>query len=203
MFVRPRLFVLPLAAALIAAICVWKVTRPPQKQAIPRDSGSGSLAAPDFELPDQGRDLQVGSHRQTDPSRRVRLKSYLGRHTILLAFFDGDVGADQEPLLIRLRDRHQRLEEMGVVALAVTTALPQRNRRAIERGGAFPFPLLSDLDGSVVAEWGCLDVLDDGSRRTRPALFLIDRAGNVSWSDRAPKPEAAPFRTIESLLSEG
>lgn len=180
-------------------VCVWKATRPPQRQAIPRESAGTVFPAPDFELPDQGRDHASGAARRTDPSRRVRLRSYLGRHEILLAFFDGDEGADRDSVLLRLKSSEPQLRQRGIIVLAVTTALPQQNRAASQRAGGFPFPLLSDVDGTICAEWGCLKLRDDGARQTTPALFFIDRAGRVGWQDRLPRPESDPEQTIASL----
>lgn len=196
---RQRLLLLPVAALVIAGLCTWKLTRPPQRQVIPRDTPGTAMPAPDFELPDQGRDVGTAEEPRTEPSHRVRLKTYLGRHEILLAFFDGDLGADQDPTLKLLNSRYESLQNRGIVVLGVTTALPQQNRQAARKAGGVPFSLLTDVDGTVCAHWGCLEVRDDGTRRTKPALFLIDRAGRIRWGERLPIPESDPAKTIESL----
>lgn len=156
------------------------------------------MPAPDFELPDQGRDL---GDRKTLPSRRVRLKSYLGRHRVLLVFFDGEHGADVDPLLLALRDRHADVEKNRLIVLGIATALPQQNRQATARAGDVPFPLLSDLDGTVCKTWGMLDLRDDGAFRNRPGVFAIDRAGNVAWKNGLPVPERTPLDRLDSLIS--
>ncbi len=197
-----RVVLLGFAALVIVGLCSWKLTRPKISVVAPRELAENAMPAPDFELADQGADLGSEEEHRSAPSRRVRLRTYLGRHLILLAFFNDAAGADRDPILTQLRTAHESLKANDVIVLAVSTALPQENRAAIRRGGPYPFPLLTDLDGTVCAAWGCLNVRDDGSRETRSALFVIDRAGRVGWGDRLPQPDTHPEQTIASLSAE-
>lgn len=195
---KPRVIVLPLAALVIAGLCAWKLSRPEVAQTIPENAGTLRRPAPPFELRDQGRVLSDGT---TQPSRPVRLKTYLGRHRIVLVFFDNEAGADQDPVLSALREHQDAIQKDGVIVLGISTALPQHNRQAIQRAGEIPFPLLTDLDGTVCSTWGVLNMRDDGAFRNRPGVFIIDRAGTVAWKGDAPLPVSNPLDHLDSLVT--
>ena len=57
-----------------------------------------------------------------------------------------------------------------------------RARVAGESGGAPDFPLLADPDFAVINRYGvCNPAGFDGRRVPHPAVFVIDRAGRVTW----------------------
>ncbi|MBW3539016.1 MAG: redoxin domain-containing protein [Planctomycetes bacterium] len=191
---KPRFLVLAVLFAAIAAATAWKLARtydgpppvPPRMRA----------QAPLFEL-----------HDQQKPPDRVRLKTWLGRHTILLAFFGGE-GAEADPLLRRLRDDYDALRKRGIIVLGVGTTLPQENRPPAEDGPrlserqverAFPFPLLTDLEPQLVVHklWGRVD---ETTGRPLRGLFIIDRAGRVDVEDGHPAPVPDPQIALDALL---
>lgn len=165
-----RAFLPLVAAVLIAGVCVWRVqTNRPQDYADQVAAAITSAPAPLFEL------LDAKNHL-------VRLGTFVGRHPILLVFFDGEAGADRDADLIKLRNRAADLESQGVKVIAISSAIPQQNRQAMERGGEFPFPLVSDFDPRdaagqlrVHAVYGRLTT--DG--KPRPGLIVIDRKGQL------------------------
>jgi thioredoxin-dependent peroxiredoxin len=183
-----RVSVLVSAAAVIGGLCAFKATRhyPPQGSVAPRAIVE---PAPEFELYDQ-----------TAPSRIVRLEGYLGRNRMIIAFFDGKAGAHASTVLNRLRDDWTRLRHAGIYVMAISTALPQENRKDIARHGEFPFPLLSDPDFHVHRAWGCLD---ESSGKPRTGVFLIDRKGWVAWSRQtnAPQPVENWQSAVEQLIA--
>jgi len=195
---RPRLAVLVTAAMLIAAACLYKATRTYQ----PVDPATVEQRCPVtkplfFLLPDQ--------HR---PQRFVKLEAYLGRHRVLLVFYDRDAGAEGNPVLVRLRRDYERLEAAGVKVFGVSTAIPQENRPPIEGRPyrtdnqpreAFPFPLLTDVSPAcaVHRQWGRFDA---ARSKPLPGVFLIDRTGSVACSEGVPRPLADPPATIDNLL---
>lgn len=181
---RPRIAVVFVAALAIAGLCAYKLTRSHDARREQVILPAQKQLAPTFELYDQ--------HK---PQRRVRLAAYLGRHTILLVFFDGTRGADRSPILMRLRENYETLESTGIVVLSVSTALPQDNRKVIDRVGEFPFPLLSDPALEVHRQWGRVD----GDEPLEGA-FLIDRAGWVGWANGAPQPLDDPSETLDYLI---
>ena len=169
---RPRILVLPIAAAIIGGLVTFKLTRPPQSQQV--ISQYEVRSTPSFVALDLDNKL-------------FKLERYIGRHEILLVFFDGELGADRDLLLQQIRERFAELKQRGMQVVAVSAALPQHNRQAVERSGKFPFPLLSDPEFLIHRTWGRCD---DEGLHPQTGVFVIDRAGRVAWSGRAPRPEA-------------
>ncbi len=170
-----RILVLPAAAIAIALLCAYKMTRTyPTQAQIAADISPPLKLAPEIELLDQNK-----------PSEFVRLRRHLDHARVLVVFFDGEKGVAGSEVVLRLREEYSALKESGIEVLAVSTALPQQNRKAIEQTGPFPFPLLSDHDLSVHRAWG---MLEEGSGRTATGVFLVDRSGRVGWSMKMDKP---------------
>ena len=139
-------------------------------------------------------------------NRLVRLGGFLGRHRVIVLFFDGEAGADKDTELLRLRDHFVELKAHDVKVIAVSTALPQENRAAMtaNRAGPFPFPLVSDfnptsLDGAlrIHRRWGRLDA-QTGKPLT--GAFAIDRKGQVLFVGDLPKPMENIDRAVESVI---
>jgi peroxiredoxin len=168
-----RLQWLAFAGGLIGVLCAFKLTRhyAPPSHIAPRGV---STPAPAIELYDQ-----------SAPSKIVRLETYLGRQRVLVVFFDGAAGAHSSDVLSYLRDNWQRLRHATIQVIAVSTALPQDNRKDIARYGDFPFPLLSDPDFHVHRDWGRID-----AKTAKPLFGLIpvDRKGWVTASAESGKP---------------
>ncbi len=169
-----RLLLLALAAGIIGGLCAFKLARryPPQT----------SIPARAVTRPATGVEL----YDQSAPSKIVRLESYLGRERIIVVFFDGHAGAHASPVLGYLRENWNRLRDANIRVIAISTALPQQNRKDIAQNGAFPFPLLSDPDFHVHRDWGRLE-----SETSKPlfGLFLVDRKGWVAWSEKTNQPQ--------------
>ena len=170
---RPRILILPVAAAVIAGLVAFKLTRPPQSFR----AGDAVMWQP--APPFKGLDSD---------NRLVKFERYLGRHEILLIFFDGEAGADHDPLLLRVREQFDSLKRRGTIVVGVSAALPQQNRAAFQRSGAFPFPLLSDPEFKIHQMWGRFD---ETAERPMTGAFLIDRAGRVAWLGKFPRPEGS------------
>ena len=139
-------------------------------------------------------------------NRLVRLGGYLGRHRVIVLFFDGEAGADKDTELLRLRDRFAELKAHDVKVIAVSTALPQENRAAMtaERAGPFPFPLVSDFDPTspdgalrIHRRWGRIDAV---TGKPLPGAFAIDRKGQVLFAGDSPKPMENIDRVVESAI---
>ena len=134
----------------------------------------------------------------------VRLSAWLGRHRIILVFFDGERGADQDADLLKLRDRFAELKDTDVKIVGVTLSIPQVNRAAMDRaGGTFPFPLVSDIDFQspegtmrIHRHWGRLDAIGEQPLK---GVFLIDRKGQVAYVGPIPKPYDNVDQVIEIL----
>lgn len=185
-----RILVLPAAALIILTLCLWRLNNPPPTQA-EMDLPGETRQAPAFQLYDQD-------------SRLLKLDAYLGRHRIVIVFYDGQAGPDADPVLQELRKFHPALKAESVVVLGVSTALPQENRNNSEQ--PYPFALLSDAvavdKNSVHTVWGRLVPPPslDKPAGTKPGVFLIDRRGQVPWSGDLPQPEADTRTLISRLL---
>jgi len=197
---KDRRILIPIVAGVvIATASTWRVmTNTPQDFAAQVKLEAAkvvtrSVAALDFEGLDSD-------------NRLVRLKPFLGRHRVIVLFFDGEVGADKDVELLRLRERFDELKSNDVKVIAVSTALPQQNRAAMaaERAGPFPFPLVSDFDPAstdgalrIHRRWGRLD---SSTGNPLPGVFAIDRKGQVTFAGDSPKPMDNVDRAVESAL---
>jgi peroxiredoxin len=198
---RRRLLILPVAAAAIISLCAYKLTMDYKAPA--------TVLLPPAEKRPVAGELLFELYDHHSPQRLVRLAAYLGRHAILVVFFDGTPpgspparggtigGADRDPVLARLRAVHRQIEAAGAIVLAVSTALPQENRKVIEQTGEFPFPLLSDPGLEVHRAWGRVDAK---TGRPLSGVFLIDRGGRVGWEGDHPQPLDDPLAVIDQLV---
>lgn len=188
---RTRILILPVAAMIIASLCAWRIANPhraPYTDELPEMR----RPAPAFQLYNQ-------------ESTIVNFSAYLNRHRIVLVFFDGQAGPDNSPVLNQLREFYTALEREGVLVFAVSTALPQEIRNNSRQ--AWPFEILSDAaataQNSVHRVWGTFVAPPtlDKPAGTKPAVFLIDRAGLVAWDGEFPKPESDSAMVLNQLLS--
>ena len=138
-----------------------------------------------FELPDQNNEM-------------VRLERYVGRHDILLIFYDKDQTANGDAYLPRLRDAQAKLKRRGFIVIGVSTALPQENRRA-----DMPFDLLTDFSTTGIREplfvhrkFNMVDEQD----QTRTGIFHINRAGSIAWANKVPQQIPDPDAYLDQLI---
>jgi peroxiredoxin len=192
-----RILILPISALVIAGLCVYKWTRSYEKVPVPKPDAQ--CAPPLFDLPNQNKN-----------STNVRLGSYLGRHRILLVFFDGEKGAEKDSTLLHIRENYEAIKKTGTVVFGISTAIPQLNRVETRATGSdlseirprepFPFPLLTDLSPAckVHRQWGRYDKT---LKRPLQGTFLIDRVGLVACVGRTPKPLFSPQQKIDEIIS--
>lgn len=180
---RNRILILPIAAVVIVALCAYKMTRTEQSRANGTRQTFGP--APLFELFDC-----------QSPPQRVRLTSYLGRHSILILFFDGKLGADKDPRMKWVTENAQRIDEADLYVFAISGALPFQNREFQTQLSTGPLAnrvyLLTDppsTEGAramgylVHRQWGRYD---EQTEQPHQGLFLVDRAGRVEMNKGRP-----------------
>lgn len=168
---------------LLGVLCVWRMMTNVEL------TYSDQIRAARFEIPApafEGLDAR---------NQLFRLEKYLGRHRILLVFFDARNTAAADPILLSVNEAHPALDKRDIKVVAVSTALPQENRTAMEHTGEYPFPLISDIDLTIHRRWGRLHI--DG-KTPLPGVFLIDRKGNVTATAAAPE----PVHDVHLLLKE-
>lgn len=180
---RLRILVLPLAAVVISAMCWHKLSQDHTRPETGATEYTVRGPAPDFEALDKDNSV-------------TRLKSFLGRHNLLVVFFDDEVGAASDEVLQHLKHHSEELRNADYHVIAVSSALPQHNRHS-----DFPrlFHLLTDPEPiwKIHREWGCFD---DQAGRPRQAVYHVDRAGNVATSRGVPVPLKNPGAEIDALL---
>jgi peroxiredoxin len=183
---RRILLVIPISAGVIAGLVAFKLTRhyaPPSEEI-----ATVARATPLFKLEDQ--------HSQI-----VRLEAYVGRHKLLIVFYDGSQGPERSVLLTLLRNHFPDLQAAGAVVLAISAARPSQNRYGLnlERRQAstgnpgasaadgelrYPFPVLSDVrDYQVHRQYGAYD---EQAQQPREAVFVVDRAGLIQRAHFGP-----------------
>lgn len=181
---KPRILVLPLAALIIIGLVYFKSSQPQiELSDAARDALQRRRPATIFKLHDQR-------------SQPFRLERYLGRHKLLIVFFDPSPGAAKNEQLQILKRGYEQLSAQGRKVIAISSATPYANRESFKLGGDFPFHVLSDADYSVETEWGCMTTGDPP--QVIPSAFVIDRAGVISWSQIGGK---SPI-PLETLLRE-
>lgn len=199
---RILLSLLLVAGIVIAALCYYKITRTYQPVDIDSIRPTAKRNAPLFELYDY--------HK---PQERVRLATYLGRHRILLVFFDGQRGIIDDPVLKELRNYLPQLKSTRTKVIAIGDTLPQINRAAIRQyqekvpGFQFPFLLLSDLENEkepllsyqIRRAYG---MYDEQEKLLQQGLFIIDRSGQIEWSQTGPKQSPSTPDAIRKLLKK-
>jgi len=191
MFRRKRVLIIPVSAAVIIALCGWRIMNPHGLSLALSQQPEMRQAAPVFQLYDQ-------------ESTIVNLQAYLHRHRIVIVFFDGQTGPEANETLVTLREYYQALRAENIIVLGVSTALPQENRNNSSQ--PFPFPVLSDPAASAAESahrnWGCFIEPPslDKPPRTRPGVFLVDRAGLVAWQGQFPRPESNTSSLVARLL---
>ncbi len=185
---RPRHFLLPTAALVLVGLCAWKSMRTYD------DASAADLVtlmpAPRFVERD-------------DAFWPVKLSRYLTRHRIVVAFFDGETGADDSPLLQRLKAENAELERRGWVVIAIGDATPIENRQTVRSAGGYPFPVLADVDDEMqvdldtIRAWGRWD---EQRSRVRPGIVLVDRAGFVKSRNGRPVAEPDFDAALDEIL---
>ena len=187
------------AGVAIATLCTWRVmTNKPQDYAAQVKLEAAKVVT---------RSAADWDFEALDPDNRmVRLAAFLGRHRVIVLFFDGELGADKDAELLRLRERFVELKAHDVKVIAVSTALPQQNRAAMlpDRAGEFPFPLVADFNPvspeeaqKIHRRWGRWD---DSTGKAKPGVFVIDRKLQIEFMGGAPKPVASVDLAVESLV---
>jgi peroxiredoxin len=181
---RRILLVIPISGIIIAGLVWYRLHRPPAS-AVPVAPAMAVRPAPQFLLYD-------------DQSQIVRLARYIGRHKLLIVFFDAAKGPDGSDLLNRLREGSQFLpiHETGAVVLAIGALRPSELRPPPNERGErtfrehpFPFPMLADFDGTVHRLYGAFD---EAHGKPREAVFVVDRTGIIRHTHLGPDDLGTP-----------
>ncbi len=181
--VAARLAAVVIAGLLIVSLCGWRLqANAPQTYTAQLEAATVERPAPDFEALDA-------------QNQMFRLQRYLGRHRVLVVFYDADLTVADDPAIASIRRAFPDLRARDIQVVGVSTALPQQNRAHFAAGEEFPFPLVTDLDLSIHQRWGRFD---EPAGKPLPGVFLIDRKGSVPCFGFNPR----PVSDLETLLTE-
>jgi peroxiredoxin len=144
-----------------------------------------------WELPDQN-------------FRLTKFDRFLGRHPVVVLFFDGTPPLEDDELLVWLRDHAEAIYDEGWRIVAISSANPAEARAAAQRTGQdWPFPVLTDMhlrDPAPTPVHYLWSRVDRATGAPQPALFLVDRMGLVEYVDGRPMPQPQPRAALESLI---
>lgn len=177
-------------------------------EAMPEPGLPVGSTAPDFTLPDAF-------------SKPVRLKDLLVQGPVVLTFYRGAWCPYCNLQLHALKESLPGIERHGARLVAITPQRPDRSRSQIEKD-AYPFPILSDLDNSVMQAYNLyfevpeamrtlyirdfdLDIADyNGAGRHGlpvPGTYVIDRQGIIraAFADTDYRKRMEPAAIIEAL----
>lgn len=105
---------------------------------------------------------------------RIRLSAYHGKPVVLFFYpKDGTPGCTKEAC--QFRDDYGAFRDLGAAVLGISRDSPGSHAR-FRKEHALPYPLLSDTDGAVAAEFGVPRFLGFVPGR---ATFVIDANGIV------------------------
>lgn len=130
--------------------------------------------ASDFSLPSTEGDLHLGERLAHGP--------------VLLAFYFEDATPSCSTQLAALKDAHETLHALGADVVAVSADSVESHRAFAERLGGLPFPLVSDAQLTAARAYDA--VAEDDTRRSRRALFVIDKDGTVRYAANPYSPNS-------------
>jgi len=126
------------------------------------DMPQPGMPAPDFELPStQG---------------ALRLSELTAAGKVVLAFYQEDNTPLCSSELSVLKEDYDLVRTLRAEVVGVSADGMEDHEEFARRLGGLPFPLVSDRDLEAARAYG---VLDDGGRRSRRAVFVIDKGGTV------------------------
>lgn len=140
--------------------------------------------APDFTLPStQG---------------EVRLSDLWRDRIVVLTFYQEDGTPSCTRQISTFAEEYEPFVEAGAEVVAVSADDLESHLRFADSIGDVPFPLVADTELQASNLYG---VVDDSGKRSRRAVFLIDRGGKIvhvlPWYN--PTNSAQYFEVVEAL----
>jgi peroxiredoxin len=118
--------------------------------------------APDFTLPSTQGDIS--------------LRDLTAEMKVVLAFYFEDATPLCSSEVATLKEDYDLIRELGAEVVVVSADSLASHEAFAQRLGGFPFPLASDSDLLATRLY---DVPDDTGKRSRRAVFVIDRGGVI------------------------
>ncbi len=111
----------------------------------------------------------------------LRLQKLASQQKLLLAFYHEDNTPLCSSEVSVLKEDHDIVRQLGAQIIAVSADSLASHKSFAERLGGVPFPLASD---ERLAAAQAYDVVDEGGKRSRRAVFVIDRGGKIVHAER-------------------
>lgn len=128
----------------------------------------------------------------------LTLAQLLERGPLVLVFYTEDATPTCTVEVSAFRDEHGTIEQLGANVLAVSADDLESHRRFAKQQGGFPFPLASDRDLALARAY---DVVSEDGKRSRRAVFVIDRDGTVKAANDQYQPQdMSQFASVFSAL---
>lgn len=132
-------------------------------------------------MPVQEGDRAPGFTLPAGPGEELDVGDLFGRERVVLAFFPLAFSPVCTDELCTFADRWDELSELNARVLGVSVDSPFANARFREEEG-IPFPLLSDFNRAVSAEWGVLhDDLMGLEGVAKRSIFVVGGDGRVAY----------------------
>ena len=119
--------------------------------------------APDFRLASTEGDL--------------RLRELAAGKKVVLAFYTEDNTPLCSSQVSVLKEDYELVQQLGAEVVAVSADGLESHREFARRLGGVPFPLASDERLEAAKAYG---VVDETGKRSRRAIFVIDRGGKIA-----------------------
>ncbi len=107
------------------------------------------------------------------------LSDYTGKKNLVLVFYPGDNTPGCTRQLCSIRDDWAGFESADVAVLGVNPQDADSHTKFIQKYN-FPFPLLVDLDGTIIREYGARGT----AGFTQRTVYGIDKSGTIVFAQR-------------------
>lgn len=141
--------------------------------------------APDFTLRD---------HRLTP----WHLKDHVGKEPIVLVFYYGYHCDHCVGQLFAINKDLEFFKELGATVVAISADPPSMTKERFNEYGKFDFPVLSDPENKIAAEYGVYTENEKYGMVLYHGTFVIDRTGKIIWANMGDQ----PFINNRTLLKE-
>jgi len=123
--------------------------------------------APDFTLPTS--------------EGEIKLSDLTARGKVVLAFYSEDATPLCSNEVSMLKNDYEVVRELGADLVAISADDVDSHREFAQRLGGVPFALASDEELQAAKAF---DVVDDSGKRSRRAVFVIERGGRIAHVER-------------------
>jgi peroxiredoxin len=140
-----------------------------------------------------------------DQDKKARnLEEFLGKGSVVIAFFPGAFTSTCTHEMCTLRDSLSRLTALDAQVVGISVNDPWA-LKGFAGANALTFPLLSDYTRETIKAYG-VELQDFGGIRgyavAQRSIFILDKTGQIRFEWIAPQPGIEPdYKSIEDHLA--